>query len=266
MTDAMPAPFDVKLMNMTASVLLAGFGALVLAAAFWWVLRNPLFAIAGITVQGEVTHNNAVTLRANVAPKLAGTFFTVDLDATRAAFESVPWVRKALVKREFPNNLKVVLQEHVPVAYWGADSESTLLNSFGEVFEANVGDVEADHLPRLNGPVEQASQVLAMYRAIQPVLQPLDAETESVELSGRGSWRVQLDSGAAIELGGGTQDEVVARLTRFVFTLTQVASRYGRKPDALESADLRHSDGYALRLRGVTTTVLEVKKPEVKKK
>lgn len=260
MTDAMPAPFDVKLMNLTASVLFAGFGVLVLGAAFWWMLRNPAFAIGGITVQGEVTHNNAVTLRANVAPKLQGTFFTVDLAATREAFETVPWVRKALVRREFPNRLKVVLQEHVPVAYWGEDSESTLLNSFGEVFEANVGDVEADRLPRLNGPVEQAAQVLAMYRAIRPVLEPLDAEPETLEMSGRGGWRVQMDSGAAIELGGGTQDEVVARLTRFVFTLTQVASRYGRRPDALESADLRHSDGYALRLRGVTTTTLDAKK------
>ena len=254
MNQAMPAPFDVKLMNLTASVLFMLLGFMVLASAIWWVLRNPVFSIAGITVQGEVTHNSPVTLRANVAPKLAGTFFTVDLAATRAAFESVPWVRKALVRREFPNRLKVVLQEHQPVAYWGAESESKLLNSFGEIFEANVGDVEADNLPRLNGPQEQASQVLGMYRTIRPLLAPLDTEVDQFELSGRGSWRVKLDSGAAIELGSGTADEVAARLQRFVLTLTQVASRYNRRPDALESADLRHSDGYALRLRGVTTT------------
>jgi cell division protein FtsQ len=36
-----------------------------------------------------------------------------------------------------------------------------------------------------------------------------------------------------------------------------VTSRYGRKPDALESADLRHVDGYAIRLRGVTTVALD---------
>jgi cell division protein FtsA len=39
---------------------------------------------------------------------------------------------------------------------------------------------------------------------------------------------------------------------RFVSTLTQVASQIRRRADALESADLRHGDGYALRLRGVT--------------
>ena len=260
MTDTMPAPFDVKLMNVAAALLFTGLGVMVLAAGFWWMLRNPVFAIGGITVQGEVAHNNAVTLRANVAPKLAGTFFTVDLAATRSAFESVPWVRKAIVRREFPNRLKVVLQEHVAVAYWGEDSESTLLNSFGEIFEANVGDVEADNLPRLNGPAEQASQVLAMYRTLTPLLEPLDADVEVLQMSARGGWRVQLDSGATIELGGGTPAEVAQRVQRFVLTLTQVASRYNRKPDALESADLRHSDGYALRLRGVTTTLPDAKK------
>jgi cell division protein FtsQ len=48
---------------------------------------------------------------------------------------------------------------------------------------------------------------------------------------------------------------VSARTTRFLRTLTQVTARYSRRPDAVESADLRHPDGYALRLRGVSTVV-----------
>ena len=39
------APFDVKLMNLTASVLLAACAAVLLAAALWWLVRNPTFAI-----------------------------------------------------------------------------------------------------------------------------------------------------------------------------------------------------------------------------
>ena len=65
MTSAMPAPFDVRLMNITASVLFFVCAVLLLAAAGWWALRHPLFALGGITVQGDVSHSNAVTLRAN---------------------------------------------------------------------------------------------------------------------------------------------------------------------------------------------------------
>ncbi len=164
MSSALPTPFDVKLMNLAATALFSAFFAALLAAGVWWALRNPVFAIAGITVQGDVTHNSAATLRANVAPRLAGNFFTVNLDSAREAFESVPWVRKAVVRREFPNRLRVRLEEHRAVALWGGDGDARLVNSFGEVFEANVGDVEADELPRLAGPDDQSAQVLAMYR------------------------------------------------------------------------------------------------------
>ena len=102
-------PIDVKLMNVTALVLFLGALVLGLVALVQWTARQPLFAIRGISVVGDVVHNNDVTLRANLGGKIKGTFFTVDLNATKAAFEAVPWVRKAVVRREFPNRLRVVL-------------------------------------------------------------------------------------------------------------------------------------------------------------
>jgi cell division protein FtsQ len=248
-----PLPTDVRLMVLGTRALWLLLAAMALAALGLWASRHPVFAIRGITVSGDVTHNNAPTLRANVAPRLSGTFFTLDLNRARAAFEAVPWVRQAVVRRDFPNRLRVQLQEHRAVAYWGAEGESRLVNSFGEVFDANLGEVEQDALPRLQGPETQSAQILAAYQALQPLFEPLDLPLEQLELSGRGSWRARLDTGAVIELGAGSLPEVQARTQRFLQTLTQVSARYGRKPEALETADLRHQDGYALRLRGVST-------------
>jgi cell division protein FtsQ len=169
-------------------------------------------------------------------------------------------VRKAVVRREFPNRLRVQLEEHQAVALWGVDSESRLVNNFGEVFEANPGEVEQDELPRLAGPDSQSAPVLAMYRAMKPLFEPLDLNVDQLELTARGGWRLELDSGAVIELGSGTPEEVTARTRRFVRTLTQVSSRYGRRPEALVSADLRHTNGYAVHLRGVGTTANEPKR------
>jgi len=252
MADSIPAPFDVKLMNIVANIAFAMVALMLLAAGAWWVLRQPFFPLAGIKVDGEVTHNNAVTLRANVAPQLKGNFFTIDLLRARAAFESVPWVRSAVVRREFPNKLRVTLTEQVPVANWGDEAGSKLINGFGDVFEANVAEVD-DNLPRLDGPIEQAGQVLGMYRVLQPQFQPYDLAIDELTLSSRGSWKVVLDSGAEIELGRGQSEEVTARLQRFLKTVTQVAGQYRRTMADVEGADLRHNDAYALRLRGVTT-------------
>lgn len=257
---SLPAPLDVKLMNLTASVLFLVLALLLVSAGVLWASRHPLFAIRAIAVTGEVTHSNAVTLRANVVPRLSGTFLTLDLTQARKAFESVPWVRQAVVHRDFPNRLRVQLQEHQAVAYWGAESESRLLNNFGEVFEANLGELEQDNLPRLNGPDGHSTQVLAMYQALQPPFELMDLGLEQLELTPRGGWRARLDTGAVIELGGGLGPEVLARTQRFLQTLTQVTSRYGRKPEALETADLRHQDGYAIRLRGVSTLAVALPK------
>lgn len=243
-------PADIRFMNgmsMAFASLFVLMGLLLLAS---WLFRQPIFNLSAISVQGDVTHNNAVTLRANVAPRLAGNFFTVNLAQTRAVFESVPWVRKAVVQRQFPDRLKVLLQEHQAVAYWGPEGDTRLVNSFGEVFEANQAEVESADLPQLNGPAGQTPLVLQAYRQLTVHFERLDMALERLELTGQGSWRARLDSGAQLELGHGSVDEIDGRTQRFIATLSQVSSRYGRD---LESADLRYSNGYALRLKGVTT-------------
>ena len=257
MNNAVATPGDVKLMNMTTMALFAAFAVLGVLAMAQWVVRLPVFDIKSISVSGGVTHNNALTLRANVAQRLQGTFFTVDLGRVRDAFEAVPWVRHAVVRRIFPDRLQVDLQEHQAAAYWGSGSELRLVNTQGEVFEANVGEVEQDDLPQLDGPEGFAADVLSMYRAVGPLFDAVALPIDRLELTHGGGWRAHLDTGASIELGRGTEAEVDARVRRFLGTLTQVVSQYARHISALESADLRHENGYAIRLRGVSTLVAD---------
>ena len=250
-------PADVRLMQATANTVLALVVVGLLAAGLQRLARAPLFDIRAIRIEGDVARNSESTIRANAAPRLAGSFLTLDLQQARAAFEAVPWVRHAVVQRVWPGRLAVRLEEHQPVALWlGTDGNDRLVNSHGEVFEANIGDVEDDSLPRLQGPDGSAPAMLAMLRRLAPVFSAQqrslrDGELTQLELSDRGSWRATLDKGAVIELGRGTEDEVIARTQRFVQTLPRVEARYQRP---LESADLRHMDGFAVRLKGVTTS------------
>jgi len=263
-TTMAPLPTDVRLMNATTIALAAIAAILVAAMAVMWLARQPFFAIRSISVDGDVTRNSVSTIRANAAPRLAGNFITMDLRSVRRAFESVPWVRLAVVRRVWPNRLRVQLEEHRPVAIWGSESGGErLVNSFGEVFEANVGDVEDDALPTLAGPEGSSAHVLAMLGRVEAGLAPLGARVEALALSGRGSWQATLDTGAVVELGRGSDDDVLARAGRFVATVGQVTSRYHRP---LEYADLRHSDGYAVRLKGVSTTTDATSDKSTKKK
>lgn len=246
-------PFDVKLMNITATVMFMGCLAACVMTVGWWLMRTPAFNIGRIVVEGELVHNNAVTLRANVAPVLKGNFFTVDLKAAQHAFEQVPWVQEAQVRREYPNGLRVSLKEHVAEAFWGPETSTGLVNKAGEVFEANLGELDREGLPRLQGPEGSAPRVLQMYHSLAPALKPLHVGLDSLTLNARGSWDAVLDNDAQIELGGGTTEDVLQRVQRLVRTLPQITSQYQRSAADLASADLRYEDGYALRLKGVTT-------------
>ncbi len=247
-------PGDIRLTQRLtrAVVVLAGVALCATAAA--WLARQPYFALHSIAIEGDVARNSVSTIRANAAPKLAGNFFSIDLQRARLAFESVPWVRHAVVRRVWPNRLVVTLEEHRPMALWAADDgNDRLVNSFGEVFEANTGDVEDDALPRLAGPEHSSARMLALYRRLNPALKRIEAgDIDTLHLSKRGSWRAELEGGAVIELGRGSDDEVLARAGVLVRTLAQVTGHYQRP---LEFADLRHADGYAVRLKGVTTLV-----------
>jgi cell division protein FtsQ len=264
----MAPPLDIRLMNAVATGVFALAALVLLALAIAWATRAPLFTLRSIALEGEFARSNLATVRANALPRLTGNFFSFDLERGRAAFESVPWVRQAVVRRVWPNRLAVTLEEHRAAALWQGsgykDSGSEkLVNTHGEVFEANLGDVEDENLVTLAGPDGSSASMLAMQQRLGAVLAPLAARIDLLKLSSRGSWRAELDSGADLELGRGSEDELAARTARFVRTFAQATQRFADaagKPRPLLAADLRHPDGYALRLRGVSTTAVAAAK------
>jgi cell division protein FtsQ len=146
------------------------------------------------------------------------------------------------------------------MATWGDEDAGTLINEQGQVFEASLDDTDAERLPRMKGPAAESQTVAGMYLALSPRFQALDMEIDMLELTPRGSWRVQTQKGAQIELGRGSRTEVLQRLDVFLTSLKQVTARYGRGTSALAGADLRHKDAYALRLHGVSTVDADNKK------
>ena len=251
-------PIDVRLLNLTTSVLVSVAVLVGIAAMLWWAIHNPAFSIRGVTVLGDVAHNSAVSLRNVVVPQLKGNFFTLDLDAAKRAFETAPWVRRAVVQREFPNRLKVTLQEHEPVAHWGGQL-TQMVNKQGEVFEASGEGAEYDALPVLIGPEGQASTLLATYGRLAPHVAPMQLQLKELELLPRGSWRAELNNGAEIALGRGTEEELEARLDLLSKTAPQIAARHQRAAKDIVLADMRYPGAYALKLRGVTTVGVDVK-------
>ncbi len=145
------------LMNAIANALYASRRLLVLSAAAMYVARLPAFSLREVRVGGELQHVTREQVENVVRRELKGGFFTLDLAAARAAFERLPWVRGANVRRQWPARLEVALEEHVPLARWG---DAALVNTHGEVFEAAYDG----ELPVFVGPEGAAREIAIQYR------------------------------------------------------------------------------------------------------
>ena len=231
------------LINLVADLLIV-FGVAVLAwAASVAVQRLPVFPLREVVVTHPVEQVTAAQIEQAARASLIGNFFTVDLDGVRAAFEKLPWVRHAAVRRRWPDAVELDLEEHRAVARWRqADGESRLVNSEGEVFAASSEQV----LPTFAGPEGSAGEVLARYREFVQALAGIGRRPEVVVLSRREAWQLRLDDGLLLELGrdeaGHPLAERIARFTayyRAALARTQVAASI---------VDMRYPNGFALRV------------------
>ncbi|MBK7815709.1 MAG: FtsQ-type POTRA domain-containing protein [Rhodocyclaceae bacterium] len=137
------------LVNLAADILFVLAIAGLTWAASAALQRLPFFPLRQVLVEGDVEQVTSAQLEQATRVALTGNFFTIDLDGARSAYEKLPWVRKAEVRRRWPDALELRIEEHRAVARWQqADGESRLVNGFGEVFAAAS---EAD-LPVLAGP------------------------------------------------------------------------------------------------------------------
>lgn len=234
---------DARQLNATAAViatlafLALGWGALD------WLARRPLFGFQEIVVHTPLTKVNAAQLEIVVRDELKGTFFTMNLDRSRAALARVPWIRRAALRRQWPHRLEITLEEHVALARW---NDAALVNTSGEVFNA----VEKARLPRFTGPEGSAGEIARRYAEWSTALAPLKLEVTEVRLSARGAWHLDVsgqDGALALELG---RDDPGALLTRFVAMYDRTIGTLARNGTRVPQVDLRYRNGFAARVPG----------------
>ncbi len=237
---------DAKALNAAANALIALALLACGAAGLWWLAQRPVFALRVIRVesadQGELKHVNHLTLRSGTAGRIKGNFFTANLDNVRQVFEAVPWVRGATVRREWPNQLIVTLEEHEALGTWGEDGR--LLSTKGDVFTANVAEAEEDHaLPEFSGPEGSERDVLLRFDELRRWFAPLRLVPQALALSGRYAWTVKLDNGMSVALGREQDHSTLKqRVQRLVGIYPQLASRL----QDIGSIDMRYQNGLAL--------------------
>lgn len=232
---------SVGLMNMLTRLCMLAAGLIVLGGAATWVMHRSWFDLRGIELRGDLSHVSSATVRASIAGRISGNFFTARLEDIRRAFEAVPWVAAASVRRAWPNRLIVTLREHRALGIW---SDGRLLSDSGRLFAANLAEAEMyGPLAQFDGPEAFAGEAVRRYYEFAARLAPLSLGVNGVEISERASWAVTTDAGQRFELG---RDEPAGRISERIVVLVaaypRVSAQLGAPPVRI---DMRYSNGLA---------------------
>jgi cell division protein FtsQ len=232
MWDSAPA------LNRVSDVLFAAAALMTLYGAIRFAIVQPVFSIDALHVVGATEHIKRAQVEMIARRDIQGTFFTFDIVRVRDAFEKLPWVRKADVRRRWPNGVEVVIEAHQPLARW---AKAALVNVQGEVFQGAYDGT----LPIFNGPEGTSAEIAVQYDNFRRALAAVGREPVQVRLSPRRAWQVRLDNGMTLEVG---REQVAARVERFLAAYPQTIAPLGHYADYV---DLRYANGFAVRVRDI---------------
>lgn len=240
MWDKPPLLRIVSTLLFTLSVVLVAY------ALMGYALQLPAFKLRTVQLSNAPQQVDLVQLNEVVKRAVSGSFFTVDLEKTRRAFEPLPWVRKVSVRRHFPWGLEVTLEEHVAMARWNSVA---LVNTYGEVF---VGQSKLA-LPEFNGEPDSSMQMAELYIALSRQLGTLRRSITQLNLSPRFAWQLRLDNGMLLALG---REQMQQRVARFVavysYSLASMESQ-------VNYVDLRYNNGFAVRYTNTLDSSARIK-------
>jgi cell division protein FtsQ len=118
----------------------------IVALAFGLLLYNSaLFKVNSVSVTGAQTLNTATIVE--LANAHGENIFTLDTTEIERRLQANPYIQEAVVSRDWPGGLDIVVIERVPIALWQVGSHSFLVDAEGFVMGELQGEVPVGTVP-----------------------------------------------------------------------------------------------------------------------
>ncbi|KLT72964.1 cell division protein FtsQ [Neisseria arctica] len=209
---------------------------MLLGAGGVWLYNSPYLPIKQVKIEGELKYTGGKELQTIAQQYIRGNILKADLNGAREAFEKLPWIASAQVRRKIPDTVEISLVERVPVARW---KDSALVDSEGNIFKAPSDEV----FPEFDGQPGHAKDMVTHYQHFKSLLAPLNLKITKLEYTARSAWSLVLDNGISIRLGRENENERLQRFARLWPDLLK------SQQNRLDYVDMRYKDGFAVRMR-----------------
>lgn len=219
----------------------AGIVAAILAGRFlaglpWQEWQFTVLPIENIVVEQVLVFQQVEALD-NVIDSYKGlSLIAVDVNQIRSEIVALPWIAEAVVRKAWPDQITISLEEHQPIARW---NNRFVLNSEGQPLQQPAANLL---LAELQGPDGQEDKVMEHYLQFMSAIKQADTDLVSVTLFPRGAWQLETREGITISLG---DQQVLERSRRVV----SVLSAHNSRLETIESIDARYANGAAVQYR-----------------
>ncbi len=222
-------------------------------AGYVYLARSPALTIRHVVIEGtggaraaEIQSLLGLTLD-ETTPSAASNLLFADLGQVRLRAESHPWVARAKVKRDFPDTIRLLVEERVPAMALALD-RLYFVDAGGTPFKA-IAPGEPYDLPVLTGVTREelagsreaivgALELLETLRGNEASsVLPEDEVSEIVWEGAEGYSVVTMDGEVRVRFGTGDYARKVAKLRR----AREAGARWGGASDAVRSIDLTYA-------------------------
>ena len=193
------------------------------------------FPIKNVT-SSELINVNKDDISKAVKYLYSKSFFDIDLNYLKNKLEKIEWVRKINVRRSYPNEIIIDIEEHTPILIW---NNKMYINMYGEKF--NVSKIDKN-IPLLISDESRINEVFTYFKLFNEKLssRKLDFKITKIMENEIRSLTISLSSGINIQLGS---KDVNNKITLFFEIYKSLNTRDLNK---IRYIDMRYSNGFSV--------------------
>ena len=193
------------------------------------------FPIKNVT-SSELINVNKDDISKTVKYLYSKSFFDIDLNYLKNKLEKIEWVRKINVRRSYPNEIIIDIEEHTPILIW---NNKMYINMYGEKF--NVSKIDKN-IPILISDESRINEVFAYFQLFNEKIssRKLDFKITKIMENEIRSLTISLSSGINIQLGS---KDVNNKIPLFFEIYKSLNTRDLNK---IRYIDMRYSNGFSV--------------------
>ncbi len=164
------------------------------------------------------------------------SFFTMDINYLRKKVENIDWVKNVTIRRSYPDEVKIFVEEHIPTAIWNNDY---YLDEFGNIFSANK--INSD-LPLIVSKSNRNNIIFKYFTLFSKSISDnkIDEKIIKIKENEIRSLSVYLLSGIKVEFGS---SNIIERINIFFNAYKTLNSSDLKK---IRYIDMRYSNGFSI--------------------